>query len=344
MADTFAEMWRRLRLYAGSLPAPVGQGFIRNRYRQILDYPPGGWSFQYARSQFIVRAAISGLADLTEYSNILTVPAANLPGDDSTIIGRQILFQGRAPVYTIVGNPDASTIKIDSGYGGITASGINFDIADMYFVPPADFERLITIADPPNNWQLPFDIHTEELNNMDPQRSSVGLPWLLADIGWDQQYIAALGNKADGSPVVDIYGRTRYSAPRPLKEMWPRKMTNYVFPYLYLRRVPDLVLPGDTPAGFVRGDVIFEGALADLSAWPGTPEVPNPKANPVWYNIHEKKFREELTAIELIDRSVMERDLTWVVSYTRLRYPPYFYSSRFQQSHLGLPVGIGELY
>jgi hypothetical protein len=348
MADTFEQLWRRLRLYSPTLPAPVAQSFVRNRYRQLLDYPPGGWSFQFARSQFIVRASIFGSADVTEYSNVVSVPAADLPGDDSTLIGRQILFQGRAPVYTIVSNPDTSTIYMDEGYGGVTASGLNYEISDIYFVPPSDFARLISIVDPPNNWQLFFDCHTEELNNLDPQRSSVGMPWMLADIGWDQQYLAKLGatgngKKADGSPIVDIYGRTQDGAMRPMKELWPRKQTNYVFPYIYIRRTPDLMNDTDKPAGFIRGDAIYEGALADLSAWPGSAEAPNPKYNPVWYNVHEKKFWNLVTEMELIDKSVMERSLTWVVSYTRLRYPPYFYSARFQQSHLGLPIGIGEM-
>lgn len=341
--DTFQELWRRLKLYCPSLPVPLCQKFINDAYRRILDYCDDAWSFQYGHGQFICNQSIYGTATATRLSNSVTVTAlsqGSIPGDNTTIVGRQVLFSGQAPIYSVTSNPDATTFTMDQPYGLATGS-VSFEITNVYFTPEytrSDFERLVAIVDPPNNWQLPFDIHFEELDNMDPQRSSTGSPWLLADVGWNYQYLSSLGVDSSGNLIVDSFGNTKNSSGLPRKEFWPRMTSAYVFPYIYKRRISDMTNPTDKPLGFIRGDVIFEAALASASLWPGTATVRNPMLNPINASTHERRFQTMLHQMRVIDASVIERELTWVASYTRLRYPPMYYSARFLQQHIGVPM------
>jgi hypothetical protein len=332
MADHFIDLWRRLKQRCPSLPVPECQKIIRDRYRQILDHTT--WSFQYGRGQFITNKEIAGTCTVVHNSPNVSATSAALPGDSTTIVGRQIIFNGQQPIYSIIDNTDASSLVMDQAYGGASGSSVSFEISNIYFTPESrcsDFERLIAIVDPPNNWQLPFNVHIEELNDIDPQRSSVGTPWMFADMGWNNQYLSQLG-----TGIVDQFGYSSTSDALPQKEMWPRPISDYVYPYVYLRRITDLSDPNSKPLGFIRGDVILEGALADAAGYPGTVEVPNPMANPVYMNMHTKKYENMLHDMIIRDRSVMERDLSVARSYLSLPYPPmwYPYSARFRQNHV----------
>jgi hypothetical protein len=330
VADTFLQLWRRLRLYSPTLPPLLAQEFVRKSYRQIIDEET--WSFSYGEGQFVCHASLFGLASVTRGSNSVTVSVANLPGDRTTLVGRQMLFGGRAPIYSIVDNPTTSTVILDQPYGDVSNSSASYEISNIYMTPERpDFERLHSIKDTRNNWQLWRSLHSEELNAIDPQRSSQGTPFFAADLTYNTQYLAQLP-----SGVIDSFGYSNSSDPLPRFELWPRQQADFVYPYLYKRAIPDLVNPNDKPIGAVRGDIVLEGALAELASWPGSPTLPNPKYNPVQYNIHRRRQRELIDSALLRDRSIMERDLSWVSAYFNLPYAPIpaALSARFAQSHV----------
>lgn len=268
--------------------------------------------------------------------NITSVGNGVLPGDNTTIVGRQILLGGMAPIYTIVANPSATVVTIDQPMGDMTNSAVSFEISCIYFTSEKpDFERLISFKDVTNSWQLWRDVLADELNAWDAQRSSAGTPTILANLTYNTDYLSLLGGN------TDYLGLSSASAPTVRQELWPRQQTDYIYPYLYKRAVPDLNLPTDTLIGAVTGDIIVEGALADLCMWPGTPEVPNPKRNPVEYNIHQKHYMDLMDKARLRDHAIMERDLT--NAWFSLPYAPYpnGMSARFYQSHVdcGLVTG-----
>lgn len=268
--------------------------------------------------------------------SITSVGNGVLPGDNTTLVGRQIMFGGMAPIYTITANTTTTTCAIDQPMGDLTNSAVSFEISCIYFTSERpDFERLISFKDVVNSWQLWRDVHADELNAWDAQRSSAGTPTILANLTYNSQYLAQLTG-------TDYIGLTSASAPLPRQEIWPRQQADYVYPYLYKRHLDDLNLPIDTTIGAVSGDIIVEGALADLCMWPGTPEVPNPKRNPVEYNIHQKRYNELLQTARMRDHAIMERDLS--SAYTNLPYPPYpgsGMSARWCQNHVNIGLVTG---
>jgi len=327
MADTFQEMWRRLKLYSPTLPVPLCQDFIRKRYREMVDQTT--WSFSFAEGQFIVRATIQGTASVTRFSNVINFTTGGLPGNNTAIVGRQVLFGGRAPIYTIIANPSATSFTIDQPYGESTNAAIACQIADIYFTSEKeDFERLVSFKDPRNNWQLRTNVHAEELNSIDPQRMSAGTPSVLAGLNYNTEYLAQLGS------YVDCIGKTANSTPLPRFELWPRQGAEYLYPYLYKKRAPEFTTPDSRPLGAIRGDVIVEGALADVCRWPGTSSVPNPMANPVLGNVFESRYQKLVDELVNKDRSIVERSMTYVNTYMNLPFPPIGLGARFYQSHV----------
>lgn len=268
--------------------------------------------------------------------NITGTGNGALPGNRTTIVGRQALFNGMAPIFDIVDNGSGTQFTLSEAYGNKTQVGIAFEITNVYFTPSVqsnDFESMRVFTDPPYGTQYPFSFTFEEINNVDPQRSASGQPYLLADAGWNDQYLAALP-----SGVTDSLGYTNQSAPLPRKEAYPRQTTAYDYRYVYKRRMPPLTNPTDKPFGFIRGDVIFEGALADLALWEGTPVMPR-RANPVVFNMHEKRFQQLVQDMQILDGSINQRTFTSILSMTRLPYPAAFWGSSFCQLRPWLTAG-----
>ena len=281
----------------------------------------------------VATAAITG-AGTGLIINISTLGNGALPGNRTTIVGRQAIFQGIAPFYDIIDNSTANSFQTVNPWG-LPTQVVSFEISNVYFTPDSlhsDFERLITWVDPPFGVQYPFTFTFEEINNIDAQRSGTGTPFLLADSGWNSAYLAALP-----AGVTDSFGQTNQSQPVPRKELYPRQQQVYQYPYRYKRRVKDLVNPNDMPQGLLagRGDILVEGALADLSLWPGTANYQrNP--NPVAFNVHQKRFDILMQELYNKDQSQMQRSFQSLLSNTRLPFPAAFWGSSFAQIHPGL--------
>jgi len=105
---------------------------------------------------------------------VLTTGNGSLPGNRTTIVGRQCLFKGRAPIFDIVDNPDGHTFMLAEPYAEVSGP-VNFEISNVYFTPElanSNFESMRVFTDPPQGVQIPFGFSIEEINNIDPQRTS----------------------------------------------------------------------------------------------------------------------------------------------------------------------------
>lgn len=322
--DDFMTLWRRLRQSSKEgIPMTLAMSLVNDAYRRVLDSLT--WSFQYGLGRFLAPAAIDGTATVIFKSVNVTLSAAITPGDRTTIVGRQALFNSRAPIYNVVDNAAPDTLILDKPYGEASGS-VAIQIVNAYFTPEnSDFESLITMVDPVQGYQFRKAVNQAELNNLDPQRTSVNQPVLWSPLAYNSDYLKALPNT-----VTDSLGYTNASAAVPWYEVWPRPTSQGVYSYAYKRLISDLVQPTDRLVGLIRGNVVLEAAKAAACLEPGTPALPNPMYNPVYHNIHEARFSKMLDDMILRDKNVIERDLTWLGTMTNLPV----YTARFIQTHL----------
>jgi hypothetical protein len=299
-ANTLLEMSRSLRLYVPQVPASLAEQFIRDRYRRILDRRD--WSALRKEAEFQLNASKEdGTVDVTRGSINVVGTTTTFAATD---VGRQFK-SGTSPIYTIVTVTDAFNIVLDRAFGGDTATGSTYKIFDGYVTVPSDFLRFDTIADPSQGWQLRHWITSGELNQIDPQRNTFGLPYLIVD-------------------------RMYSSAGIPQFEAWPYTDAAKTLYYTYIKRADDLIDEDDVPIFPLRSDVIVSGALADVARWPGTSTNPNPYfTRPDYWKSYEMEFEDKMIELERRDEEIYMTMLQqW--PYSNCRITP---SASWLQSH-----------
>jgi hypothetical protein len=181
-------------------------------------------------------------------------------------------------------------------------------VLDAYVTPPVDFLQFLVAANPIQGWRLRFWVTAEELSVMDPQRTFMGQPYVLADRMF-----------SDGGLGL------------PQFEAWPYATTAQTIYYMYLIRPADLVSPTDIPIWPIRTDAIVAGALADVARWPGTRETPNPYfTRPEYWKAYEMEFEDKMVEIERRDESIFMTQLQ-MYPYNNLPFSPL--SASWIQSH-----------
>lgn len=280
MSDSYGQMWRRLLLYCPFLPIPLAQAWVKDRYRVLLD-AGGQWGGQTAQSQFIIPTAYTtGTVDLVQSS---TSVVGTGTAWTSALEQQQLYIAGCGPYYTISSVIDATHLTLESAFGGTSQTGIAYEIAQAYVTPPSDFLYFKSIKDPVNNWRLRFNVSQETLDKWDSRRSTAGNAWLFAD-----------------------YRQTSAGIPR--YEVWPRVVSERLYPYLYVKRPADLSADSDVPIFPIRGDELIEGALADLSRWPGTESRKNPSFNLQLAADYEKRFTNLVNNLSRLDQETYLSD------------------------------------
>ena len=308
MSDTLQEMARNLLHYSPPLEYPLARRMVRNAYRRIMERRR--WASLYSHNQFLIPAAYSaGTVSVTNGS-----PGVVGTGTawTSALVGQQFYFGSGAPIYTVISVGSSTILTLDLPFGGATGSGLNYQIFQAYVTPQSDCLTITQCTDPVNGWDLELHHTQDELNYIDPQRTTQGLgrQWL-----------------------VDL--RLATSQGPPMYELWPYVFSQAVFPYEYLKRMADLLLEGDQPAPFIRGDVILEAALVDLCLWPGKAPLELPaNRNPLYgsglHQAHEDRFRDMMTDVERNDDEIYERD---VLYNKNLQPSPLLTSADWLRSH-----------
>lgn len=297
---TFREMAREVMAYHPKVPYSLARRWIRDKYRQLCETYL--WSFKLAQGQFGTNTAYTtGTITMTSASATVTGSGTTFT---SAMVGRQLKV--RNFVYTITAYSSSTSITIDRVWLNATSSANTYSIVNAYFAPTeTDFFSFISIIDPANGWKLYQGFNSTELDQFDIQRSSSSTPRIVAS-------------------------RVYNSSNVPQFEIWPHPTTQATYPYLYERRVTDLVADSDTPPAIIRSDVLVKGALAELSRWPGTVEDRNPFYDPTMlqYRIREQEWLSEINRLLVSDQNIYMTDLVY---YTNLPYAPL--DSKFLQNH-----------
>lgn len=302
MADTFEQVYRELLLYAPACPVPLAEHWVRNRYRQVCEGRQ--WSFLRAADQFLVADAYStGTVTVTRSSTTVTGSGTAWT---TAMSGRQVKFSSTSPVYTITitaSDELAQTLTLDKAFGGTTAAGVSYQILQCYVTAPTNFLTFLSCVNVSNMWRLWVNFFTtEDLDRIDPIRTSSGQPYL----------VAALRNTS--AEVAQF-------------ELWPHPTSQAQYPFTYIKRVTDFA-SGTTLPTLIRGDILLKGALADLCKWPGSGDSKNPMFRMDLALQFEKEFIAMVAEAWKQDNEIYQTDL----SYTSA-LPMAPLSASFAQSH-----------
>lgn len=322
--STYGEVWKSILLAAPECPAPLAQTFVNNAARRIYD--SARWSGQRGQATFIIPVGItSTTASVTQGSQSVT----NTLGTwSSAVVGWQFFVAGQAPFYTITAYDTNGglndVLTLDRPYGEATDASADSSVQLIYLPVASDFSHFIDVLDVENQWRLRVGPLVEDIDTWDPARTTSATPWLLAAI-----------------EPTSIGGRPRY-------EIYPRPdiTSSHNYPYRYQRRLPELTTATDLPVYPVRAQTLREGALAELSRWPGTQDRPNPYFSLDLSAFHEKQFTDALQRDMREDQEINQTDIQYPAINANnglgWGYWPYApVSSAFMQSHLFFAWGWG---
>ena len=299
---------------AVGLRCPAASLFLRRQwidyaFRQLWDYKL--WSWQRKRGQFLLmQAVVAGTVAVTR-GNFTVVGTGTAWTSD--LVSAQFRVGTQTPIYTIASVTDATHLDLTAVWGGSTASGVGYSIYNAYVTVPSDFQNFITIWDPQYNWPLETNVTQEELNAWDSQRANTGTAYVIASLDFDDVF---------NTPPLARY------------EIWPHQKAQYVYPFMYVSRPPDLSDPGASLPRAIRGDVLLESALAQAARWPGAAtDARNRYFNLQLAMTHDSRYIAMVSELARTDDEIMEND----VSYMSLSAMPFasipYGDAKYLQSH-----------
>ncbi len=314
---TFGDVARLVRLHVPDAPATLAQEWVKTAYRRIADRR--GWAWSVFQGEMVYTPARDVVVTATVGSRTVTSAGLFLPEDD----GRQFRI-GTFPVYTCT-YVDANTLTLDMAWYPATGdSGVyTCQILTAYFNLPINFGRFVVIVDPV--WQrfVPWWTTQEELDLLDPTRTSAdSTPRLL---------VARLVNDA---------GFMQYEA-------WPYPTSATGALQYYAISRPECAMT-DTLRGVLahRADILQEGALSQAAKWPGLPNRKNPYFNLQLSTMHNKQFEDELLKLDLRDDDQSFQSIE-TVPWSRWSAWGWAYNTHLLQqtdATLGAYAGMGGWY
>jgi len=287
VAETFEDVWRRVRLYVPNAPVLLVRAWVQDAYAQVFDYR--GWAFSILENQLVWDDLRTVTVNATFNSLTITAAAATfLPAD----AGRQFSV-GTWPKYTIQSVTLAGDqITLDQPYVGTETGAVTAQILDAYATLPPDFGRFSMVTDQVNQRCVPWWCTQEELNLLDPTRTALdSVPRLLG------------ARKL--SPFPGTLGQVQY-------EYWPTPTAAGSLQYYAIGRPTRLAdefvfrgVLGD------RTDVIESGALASAAKWPGPSKAdPNPYFNIALARELKADFEAGILQLDIRDDDVYQQSIS----------------------------------
>lgn len=287
MADTFSDVWRRVRLHVSAAPTFLVREWVQSAYKDLARARHWNWLKGELR---LTTAAARSLASVVVTNGSATVTSAGL--FLAADAGRQFRV-GTFPFYTIQTFTDVNTIVLDSAYGETTSAAAVASIYDALAVLPTDFESFRLIADPYNQRRLAYWITEDQLNILDPTMMAGDTGARLLVPHAPSTYSATLGQVA--------------------YQYWPRVTSARSYPAIYNKQAVRL---GETASfsGVLAdaADVLLDGALAQAALWPGTPDIRNPYFNAQLAKDKKQAFKDGIQHLSLRDDDQSPDDLATV--------------------------------
>lgn len=308
--SSYDNLVRGLLLRCPAASLFLARQWVDYAFRQLWDRKL--WSWQRKRGQFLMmQAVVAGTVNVTRGSFSVQGVATAWTTD---LVSAQFRVGTQSPIYTIQDvDVTNQVLTLSAVWGGSTASGVAYSIYNAYVTVPSDFQNFICVIDPQYNWQLETNVTQEELNAWDAQRANSGTAYVVASLDFD-----------------DIFN----TPPLARYEIWPHQRAQYVYPFQYVSRPPDLSTAGASLPRAIRGDVLLEMALAQAARWPGaSKDAPNIYFNLALAMQHETRAVVMINELVRTDDEICENDVT----YMSLSAMPFasipWGDARYLQSH-----------
>lgn len=243
MSLTYKELSSELVGHLPDLPFPAAQRFINRAYRDIRDYY--SWSFLLEEGALNVPDSVTaGTMGVTQGSATFTLDATaqavwNVLGLFIPVTSRQVKV-GNALPYNILTYDGVSSGTFDRVYSGATDAAITYSLYRCYYNAPSDFVRWVSIVDPVNAYTLIRSRSKQWLDQIDPQRSTVGGP---ASFIASYKYAAVSGVQT------------------PFYELWPAPTAATTLMTLYKRRGVDFSADTDIAPAVISDDILIQRGL-----------------------------------------------------------------------------------
>ena len=307
--DTYEVIWNRLRLRCPGVSSFLAKDWVRNSFRQVAERRSWSWLVKFGQFSLPAQTATGTATCVTATSTVTGIGTSWA----TTWIGQQFRVGVVSPIYTITAvDAGAQTLTLDSPWGGASVTSVPYQIYQAFVTAPADFHHFVTLWDVALNWQLHLNVQQKELNYRDAQRANIGQSYCVSE----RDYVA---NPSDPTgPQL------------PRFELWPHRVSQYVYPYYYVSRAADLEDTGATLPRYIRGDILLEMSLAQCARWPGTTEQPNPYFNIQLAREHDVVAETQIQRLEIQDDEVMAQDLEYAVN---LPFSPWPLDAQWMQKH-----------
>ena len=172
--DTFDIIANKLLLHCPQAGIERARTWITNVYRDVAEKRQWSWRVrQFALS--LPALYTTGTVTLTP--NSITVTGVGT-AFDSSFVGRSISQLNVTQVIASYISPTQLELELAWSGPAVTAQPVR--IAQSLLLPPQDFEQWLSVYDPVNNYPLGLIAHNAEINEVDPQRASSGLPSQLS--------------------------------------------------------------------------------------------------------------------------------------------------------------------
>ena len=244
MSVSFQEICGKVHLRCPDASQFLVEDWVRTAFEEIAHSKR--WSWLYGFGQFLMPALYNtGTVAVTRSSTIVVGTGTVWT---TAMVGRQFRTGTNTPIYTIQQVLNATSLVLDSVWGGSTATLQGYRIYQCYVTPPSDFQAFITVWDPNFNWQLIPDFSQNQLNAADAQRANTGNAYLLA---WLDYTSSSIGGVAP-PVIVDGSGNV------------PGSSGNYTGPN-------DALFTIEITTGGIPGTAIFQWKKDDGTYTTGVP-------------------------------------------------------------------------
>jgi hypothetical protein len=272
---TMEDIWRSVRLQAPDVPPMLARKFVQDTYNLLADQRGWTWLTLETALQTVVPRTIT-TAIVSRGSTTVTSTAEFL----STDTDRQFRV-GLGETFTLT-YVNASSATLDRAFTGVSGT-VSAVINSAYAILPTTIGRFLCLIDPIAQRRLTWTRTQDELNRMDPLRTSAGQPVLIASLPYQLQ------------------GRSVY-------EWWPRPSQAATYPALVVTR-PAPLADTDSFTGTLatRPDVLEMGALARAASWPGTSDHQNAYFNLQLSQLLMRQFADVAQQLDLRDDDVAQQ-------------------------------------